>query len=59
MKVYIVLVHNYCANIDMVVKVFDNDNAARQFVHWFNETNGGMYEWGVANFFEKEVYSEF
>lgn len=59
MKVYVVKAHNYCADNDLVIKIFDNEFAARQFVNFFNEKTKKEYEWGVANFFEKEVYSDF
>ena len=59
MKVYIVSAFNYIANQNLVLKVFDSEDAARRFTTYWNDDTKREYEWGCANWFEKEIYSDF
>ena len=59
MKVYVVSAFNYIAGQNLLLKIFDNEDAARRFVVYWNDDTKEEHEWGCANWFEKEIYSGF
>ena len=59
MKVYVVSAFNYVAGQNLLLKIFDNEDAARRFTLYWNDDTKGENEWGCANWFEKGICSYF